>query len=163
MSMLKKIKLVNIFLWVVVLLWAVLIFTLSAQPAEQSNNLSSKVTKTIVETVIWIANINIDTKTTDGLVQQLNHLVRKSAHTGIYFVLGVLVIKTCIKTGVRDIKAYIFAMIFCIFYAATDEFHQTFVPGRSGQISDVLIDTAGAILGIGACWVYNKINFTYHH
>lgn len=33
-------------------------------------------------------------------------------------------------------------------YAATDEFHQLFVPGRSGQLKDVLIDTAGGALGL---------------
>ena len=33
-------------------------------------------------------------------------------------------------------------------YAATDEFHQLFVPGRSGQISDVLLDSAGALAGV---------------
>ena len=32
-------------------------------------------------------------------------------------------------------------------YASTDEFHQTFVPGRSGEIRDILIDTFGVLLG----------------
>ncbi|HJA34824.1 MAG TPA: VanZ family protein [Candidatus Mediterraneibacter merdigallinarum] len=33
-------------------------------------------------------------------------------------------------------------------YAATDEVHQLFVPGRSGQISDVILDSAGALAGV---------------
>ena len=33
-------------------------------------------------------------------------------------------------------------------YAATDEFHQVFVPGRSGKVADVLLDSAGALLGV---------------
>ena len=33
-------------------------------------------------------------------------------------------------------------------YAATDEFHQLFIPGRSGQVSDVLLDSAGALAGV---------------
>ena len=33
-------------------------------------------------------------------------------------------------------------------YAATDEFHQLFVPGRSGQVSDVILDSAGAATGV---------------
>lgn len=33
-------------------------------------------------------------------------------------------------------------------YAASDEFHQLFVPGRSGQISDVLLDSAGVCFGV---------------
>jgi VanZ family protein len=32
-------------------------------------------------------------------------------------------------------------------YAASDEFHQLFVPGRSGEVKDVLIDSAGAVTG----------------
>ena len=39
-------------------------------------------------------------------------------------------------------------LIFSIFYAASDEFHQTFVPGRDGNIVDVLIDSSGALVGI---------------
>ena len=35
-----------------------------------------------------------------------------------------------------------------ILYAASDEFHQLFVPGRSGQITDVLIDSGGLLAGI---------------
>jgi len=38
--------------------------------------------------------------------------------------------------------------VFCVLYAISDETHQIFVPGRSAQISDVLIDSVGAIVGI---------------
>ena len=37
---------------------------------------------------------------------------------------------------------------FCALYAATDEIHQLFVPGRGGQIRDVLIDSSGALIGL---------------
>ena len=40
------------------------------------------------------------------------------------------------------------ALFFCTIYAATDEYHQTFIAGRSGEIQDVLLDTAGALFGI---------------
>ena len=39
-------------------------------------------------------------------------------------------------------------MLTAALYAATDEVHQLFVPGRSGQVSDVLLDSAGAIAGL---------------
>ena len=41
-----------------------------------------------------------------------------------------------------------YAWIFCILYAMSDEFHQLFVPGRSGEIRDICIDSLGALLGI---------------
>ena len=39
------------------------------------------------------------------------------------------------------------AWAFCIFYATTDEFHQLFVPGRTGRLLDIGIDSCGALLG----------------
>ena len=45
-------------------------------------------------------------------------------------------------------------------YAASDEIHQLFVPGRSGQLSDVILDSAGALAGVAAftvhCWLINR-------
>ena len=49
-------------------------------------------------------------------------------------------------------------IIICILYAISDEIHQLFVPGRSGQVSDVLLDTLGAFTGIMIYkLIYNKI------
>jgi VanZ family protein len=39
--------------------------------------------------------------------------------------------------------------VFCVLYAVSDEVHQLFVPGRGAQVTDVLIDNAGAFVGIG--------------
>ena len=45
-------------------------------------------------------------------------------------------------------------------YAASDEIHQLFVPGRGGQLSDVILDSAGALAGVAAftvlCWLINR-------
>jgi VanZ family protein len=42
-------------------------------------------------------------------------------------------------------------------YAATDECHQLFVPGRSADVHDWYADTAGALVGAGACWAWGII------
>ena len=42
-------------------------------------------------------------------------------------------------------------------YAATDEWHQSFVPGRSADVHDWYADTIGSLLGAGACWVWGII------
>lgn len=149
MSTFKKIKLGTVFLWVIVFLWLILIFALSAQLADQSADVSKKVAETIIERIAWVFHIDIDTETITSLAKQFDHLVRKYAHGSIYFVLGGLVIMTLIKSGIRGFRAYVLTIVFCLFYAVTDEMHQLFVPGRSGQISDILIDIAGAVFGIG--------------
>ena len=42
----------------------------------------------------------------------------------------------------------IWTIILCCFYGATDEYHQTYTPGRTGLVTDVLIDTFGALIMI---------------
>ena len=44
--------------------------------------------------------------------------------------------------------SYLISFIICVLYASIDEFHQLFVPGRSGQVTDVLIDLIGVVLGL---------------
>ncbi len=118
--------------WTAVLLWLVLIFYLSAQPAVQSDALSKKVTEVIVETVERIAPADDGGHTTIDLVESFNHMVRKYAHGGVYFVLGVLMMMALRQSGVRG---------------GSDEVYQLFVLGRGAQVTDVLIDGAGAIVG----------------
>jgi VanZ family protein len=140
--------------WIVVILWIVLIFTLSVQTAEQSAGLSIKVTEIIFKTVSMVIPIDTDVSAIDKLVKQFHNLVRKSAHAGLYFVLGGFVINSFIQSGTKGFKAYVYALLFCVAYAVSDELHQTFVVGRSGQVSDILIDTVGAIIGISMYWIY---------
>jgi len=78
-------------------------------------------------------------------------IVRKLAHFGVYFVLGVLMMNAQSISGMRDRKAFILSIVFCVLCAVIDEAHQLFVPGRGVQVMDVLIDSAGAIAGI---WLY---------
>ena len=45
-------------------------------------------------------------------------------------------------------KAIIIAFLGTFLYACSDEFHQLFIPGRSGEFRDVMIDSTGGIIGI---------------
>ena len=51
----------------------------------------------------------------------------------------------------------LFAAVFSCIYASSDEIHQLFVPGRAGQVRDVLIDTSGAVAGILLAILIRKI------
>ena len=139
----NKRQIINIISWTALIFWIVLIFYLSAQPVSKSNGLSKKVTEVIIEKVDMVApNANFN-------INRMNYLVRKNAHFFAYLILGILVMNVLRGRGVSNTKGFILSLMFCILYAISDEFHQLFVPGRSGQIKDVLIDSTGAAIGIG--------------
>lgn len=50
-----------------------------------------------------------------------------------------------------------FALLICVLYAISDEVHQKFIPGRSGEVRDVIIDTAGASVGISVYLLFGMI------
>lgn len=75
--------------------------------------------------------------------------VRKSAHFFIYFVLGITLISFLREFSIPLRRILLLSIFLAFLYACSDEVHQLFVVGRSGQISDVLLDTFGATVGIG--------------
>jgi len=141
----------KIFSWTAVILWMVLIFNLSHQPATKSNQLSTGITEVIVE------NIEKIIPNAEADISRFNHIVRKNAHFAVYYVLGVLLINALRKNGAYSYRSVGLALLICILYAASDEVHQLFVPGRGGQIKDVLIDSAGASVGIGTYLLIDRI------
>lgn len=67
-------------------------------------------------------------------------VVRKAAHLTEYAILGALLVRALDRPAA--------AAALAIAYAATDELHQHFVPGRTGAVVDVLIDAVGVVVGI---------------
>lgn len=142
----------KIFSWIVVILWMSFIFYLSHQTSSESGELSSGVTaliQSLIETVLP-ASIQLD-------FSNFHFYIRKTAHFVIYFILGILVINALRASSVIGFKSTAFALVICFFYAISDEIHQTFVPGRSGEVRDVIIDTAGASVGIAAYFFVHTI------
>lgn len=121
----------------------VTIFWFSAQPADESSELSGRFMAWLlsgkVPFLTWFV-------TTTRIFDWLS--LRKCAHAFIYFTLGIC---ACLTAGTwegsRKTKAGL-AWLFCILYAGTDELHQRFVPGRSCELRDVMIDSSGALAGI---------------
>lgn len=76
-------------------------------------------------------------------------LVRKTAHFTEYAVLGALFYLNIMQHPKpnQPHKKILLPIFFSFLYACTDEIHQIFVPGRSAQFRDVLIDTLGASFG----------------
>lgn len=88
--------------------------------------------------------------------------IRKCAHLTEYAVLAFLVWRGWRKPRWNDPRRWKWAeagvaLWVTIFYATTDEFHQTFVPSREGCVRDVLIDSTGAVVGMFALWLAGRI------
>lgn len=128
--------------WLLVILWMSLIFYLSHQPVAESNKLSKGITEKLVEIVEKIDSNK------DFNLGRANHILRKNAHFFAYLILGVLVANGLRISGVVGYGAIGSALFICVLYAISDEMHQLFVPGRGGQVKDVLIDSAGSVIGI---------------
>ena len=130
-------------------LWCVVIFMFSANNADESNKQSNAVFNTVIEFVNPVYD-SLDT------TAQAEYIIRKLAHFSEYALLGILAfinLAMVKKLGYRGL----FAAVFSCIYASSDEIHQLFVPGRAGQVRDVLIDTSGAVAGILLAILIRKI------
>lgn len=86
-------------------------------------------------------------------------LVRKTAHFTEYAILGILFYLNLRhhSSQKQSPKLFALAILFSALYACTDEFHQLFIPGRTGQPFDVLVDTLGATFGCLVVLAVQKI------
>ena len=86
-------------------------------------------------------------------IAQLQFFVRKAAHLIEYGVLAALLWRALRGTAAA-LKMSILAgaaLLTCAIFAASDEFHQSFVASRTASASDVLIDICGAMIGLTIC------------
>ena len=81
--------------------------------------------------------------------------IDKIAHLVVYGLLAASLIRACSQRLRRDrpVVTVMAAVLICLLYGLTDEFHQSFVPGRFVSALDVLADTVGAIL-VGTAWFW---------
>lgn len=85
------------------------------------------------------------------------------AHMLAYAVLGFAVLYAWtgrFKTY-QPVKVVCYTVAICLLYGISDEFHQSFVPGRYVSAMDVIADTAGAIIICTCWWIYSKKTFVY--
>lgn len=142
------------------LIWMVVIFMFSARPADESEEDSLKVGMMIGE--IFVPDFEQwDEADQIRFAQRIDHPVRKTAHASEYAVLTLFISGVCIgkESSEKHMGGYAEVIVpwaAASLYAATDEFHQLFVPGRSGQITDVILDSAGAL---GAVLVLTGIRY----
>ncbi|MCR3923052.1 MAG: VanZ family protein [Firmicutes bacterium] len=133
--------------WSSVVLWMAVIFVASSQPAQVSSELSTGFTEILLHAVASVFNVDITTGANDYLAI-FHHGIRKAGHFTAYFILALLVVVALRKSGISGRNLYLVAFAICLVYAISDETHQLFVAGRAGQISDVFIDSSGAVAAL---------------
>lgn len=136
-------------IWLIAtVIWMAVIFSFSAREADESAAMSHSVGKEIGRLVIPEFRSWSEDKQ-EQFAERIDFPVRKCAHASEYAVLGVLILGTAYSFS-KDTGKKITLISWCIgtAYAATDEFHQLFVPGRSCQLRDVCIDGAGVLAGV---------------
>ncbi len=133
-------------LWILItLLWISIIFILSAQTTDVSNQVSKGFGRRLAELLMPIC-VDDFSQLSHVQLERYNVILRKLAHLMEYFVLGVL---SVMSLSYMKCKYKVpIGLIICILLACIDEFHQLFVNGRTGQVGDVIIDSVGALAGI---------------
>ncbi len=134
----------KVLLWILVFSGMGLIFYFSAQDSVES----TKQSRSVINKTNIIEKYNDKTDSEkEQIMINIDAKVRKLAHALVFLVLGVLVC-FLIKEYTLDIKKILFiCFIICLLYACSDELHQIYVPGRSGEITDIIIDSFGLLIG----------------
>lgn len=143
----QKKRIASVVLILLTLFWLSVIYGFSGEDSTSSDQTSGKVT----ETVLTVTVKNFKEKSAsekDALIKKYNHPIRKLAHFSEYAVLGVLVCLTVLSFIGPSRALAFYSLLCCIFFSSADEFIQRFMPGRSCRLTDVLIDSSGALLGI---------------
>jgi VanZ family protein len=137
--------------WLPVLIWMALIF--SASSDSHSYEHSSRL---IAPLLHWLFPQMPETR-----VDASVYFVRKCAHLTEYAVLALLLWRAVRKPVKNDPRPWSWraarlALLIVTLYAASDEFHQIFVPTRTALVSDVFVDTAGGAAGLLALWTIGR-------
>ena len=133
-----------------------LIFFFSAQPSEESSVTSEFIGVKLFTEANFLFGFGWDLDKIYLMSEDAQHAIRKAAHFTEYLVLGIALIhgfRINFPAGtMRARQAYgrwgLCSLLFGSLYAASDEIHQCFIPGRYGAAGDAMIDCAGVLTGI---------------
>ncbi|MFZ0637806.1 MAG: VanZ family protein [Candidatus Acidiferrales bacterium] len=132
--------------WAPVLAWAIVISIFS------THWFASESTSKVVEPIFHWLFPGASRQTLD----LIHHIVRKCAHVFEYFIFSLLILRAIRggRSGAR-LTWLLAAIVIVGAYASLDEYHQSFVPGRTAKVSDALLDTSAGILAqvLAALWI----------
>jgi VanZ family protein len=137
--------------WLPLVIWMLVIFSASADAESTAR------TSRFLEPFLRWLKPDISPEAID----LIRLLIRKAAHMAEYAVLAWLAWRALRRPKRSDTRPWSWsiaagALAIAVLYAATDEFHQRFVPNRTGSAKDVGVDTIGAVLGLGAVKLWHR-------
>ncbi len=145
----------KIILAILIVIWMITIFMFSGEGGKKSKTTSGSIVGFIVDKIYDTSNMS--QKEREDKIEDLQRPIRKLAHFTIYTIGGVITFVFMNKLNITNKRKILYSIMFCLIYAITDEIHQYYVPGRSCDIRDVLIDTIGASIGILITYlIYSK-------
>ena len=130
----KKVTIIRAIFIVLIILWAIMVFNLSNQVGNDSGGLSAKITSIFFKS--------------EEMVSIAEPYIRKIANLSEYALGGMLFMGLFFSYDWKEKNKIIISILIGIWYAITDEVHQTFVSDRTGSIIDVGIDSIGIALGV---------------
>ena len=141
----EKKNLLRIVLLVLIIITFIIIFKFSGQNAEKSTSLSRGLTMYIIN-LAQKSKMFLESNFLNSPLQ-VEIFLRKMAHFTIYMILGILVMSFINLFRFKKGEKIAITILAGLGYAAFDELHQSFVPGRTALLTDVMIDTIGVTIG----------------
>lgn len=130
----------------------IIIFLFSNQSAMDSSALSAYLSKILFGAI----SPEVDPESLD--FNFLHTFLRKLAHFTLFSTLGFFLASAAINQKNQKLfKKFVITSLIGLIYCISDEIHQLFIPERSGEISDVLIDFSGIICGTFVSWSCYKV------
>lgn len=139
----NKKKFIRICMFLLIILWAYMVFCLSNQNGPESSGLSRKI-------------VEIFTKE-EEVIEKVEPYVRKLAHFSEYGLGGILFISLFSTYDYSDRRKIATSVLLGIWYAITDEVHQLLVSERNGSLFDVYIDSLGFATGVCSMLILIKL------
>lgn len=156
----NNIVLIRYFSWLASLLVMVIIFMMSSQNAAQSSETSKGFIDKLLE-LFYNGYKEMPEDAKKVLIKSLQHIVRSLAHFSIYFPLGFFLFSAFNTYEIKLINKIFLSSGLSLLYSGFDEYYQTFVDGRSGQIKDIVIDFSGAFCGIMLFVIFRTIYISF--
>ena len=126
--------------------WCGIIFYLSSENSTESSQRSRGIVVSVCESFVPDLSSYSEADKAE-LIDSVSFYVRKAAHFTAYAILGGSLFQ--VFCFVKDKRFRGLSAVFGSFaYAVSDEFHQSFVSGRSCEFRDMVIDTCGALLAV---------------
>lgn len=128
------------------------IFYMSGEPAVESEARSTSLTAGIVK-LFHPGFGDLPEAEQAAILASADHVLRKCTHFCVYAALGALLLLDSLCFAAKPPVHILRALLAAALYASSDEIHQSFVPGRGPAVTDVLLDSAGALCGILFIWL----------